>query len=157
MFRIGYSEDIHPIKEGRKLVLGGVLFPDANGLEGHSDADVVLHAVGESILGALSLGDLGKYFPDSDSNFKDISSSIIVEKIVSMMIEKGYSINNIDIQVACATVKLANRIEEMRKNIASLLKTDLENVSIKAMSYNKVGPIGEGKAIKSTAIVLLKK
>lgn len=157
MLRIGYSEDIHPIKEGRKLFLGGVLFPDANGLEGHSDADVVLHAVGESILGALSLGDLGKYFPDSDSNFKDISSSIIVEKIVSMMIEKGYSINNIDIQVACATVKLANRIEEMRKNIASLLKTDLENVSIKAMSYNKVGPIGEGKAIKSTAIVLLKK
>lgn len=157
MYRIGFSEDIHPVKEGRRLILGGVLFLGANGLDGHSDADVVLHAVGESILGALALGDLGKHFPDNDPQYKDISSSILVTHIVTLMKEQGYAINNIDIQVGCANVKLAGHIQEMRNNIANLLETDIENVSIKAMSYNKVGPIGEGKAIKASSIVLLKK
>lgn len=157
MYRIGYSEDIHPIKEGRKLFLGGVFFDGVNGLDGHSDADVVLHAVGESILGALALGDLGKHFPDNDPQYKNISSSFLVKHIVSLMKKEGYQINNIDIQVGCSIIKLANYINEMRENIAELLDTSVENVSIKAMSYNKVGPIGEGKAIKASSIVLLKK
>ncbi len=143
MYRIGFSEDIHQIKKGRKLFLGGVFLENVDGLDGHSDADVVLHAVGESILGALALGDLGKHFPDTDSQYKDISSSVLVKHIVSLMKEKGFEINNIDIQVGCSTVKLANHIEEMRNN--------------KVMRCNCVGPIGEGKAIKASSIVLLKR
>ena len=157
MYRIGYSEDIHQIKKGRKLFLGGLLFEGFDGLDGHSDADVVLHALAESILGALALGDLGSHFPDSDPKYKDISSSILVKEVVGLMEKHGYSINNVDIQVACKSPKLSNRVLEMRQNLASLLKTNLENVSIKAMSFNGVGPIGNGEAIKASCIVLLKK
>lgn len=157
MYRIGFSEDIHPIKKGRKLFLGGLFFPEVDGLDGHSDADVVLHAVGESILGALALGDLGKYFPDTDEKYKDIDSKIIVSEICKIMIENHYKINNIDVQIACSTVKLSTYIDKMRGVISSLLNTDINNVSIKAMSFNKIGPIGEGKAIKASSIVLLEK
>ena len=157
MYRIGYSEDIHPIKKGRKLFLGGVYFEGEDGLDGHSDADVVLHAVSESMLGALALGDLGTHFPDNDPKYKDINSAILVKEVINLITSKGYEVNNIDIQVASSSVRLAPHILDMRKNIASLLKTDIENVSVKAMSFNKVGPIGEGKAIKATAVTLLRK
>lgn len=157
MYRIGFSEDIHPLKEGRKLFLGGVYFDGAVGLDGHSDADVVLHAVAESILGALALGDLGTHFPDNDQKYKDIDSSLLVKEVMKLASNKGYEVNNIDIQVASASVRLAPHILKMRENVAKLLKTDLENVSIKAMSFNKVGPIGEAKAIKASSIVLMKK
>ena len=157
MYRIGYSEDIHPVKEGRKLYLGGVYFEGESGLDGHSDADVVLHSVAESLLGALALGDLGKHFPDNDPKYKDIDSSLLVKEVMKMISSKGYEVNNIDIQVASAKVRLASHILDMRKNVAKLLNTSIDNVSIKAMSFNKVGPIGEGAAIKSTAVVLLKK
>lgn len=157
MYRIGFSEDVHPLKEGRKLFLGGVYFDGEVGLDGHSDADVVLHAVAESILGALALGDLGKHFPDNDPKYKDIASSLLVKEVMELASDKGYEVSNIDIQVASASVKLAPHILKMRENVAKLLKTDLDNVSIKAMSFNKVGPIGEAKAIKASAIVLMKK
>lgn len=157
MYRIGFSEDIHPLKEGRKLFLGGVYFDGAVGLDGHSDADVVLHAVAESILGALALGDLGTHFPDNDPKYKDIDSSLLVKEVMKLASNKGYEVNNIDIQVASASVRLAPHILKMRENVAKLLKTDLENVSIKAISFNKVGPIGEAKAIKASSIVLMKK
>lgn len=157
MYRIGFSEDIHPLKEGRKLFLGGVYFDGAVGLDGHSDADVVLHAVAESILGALALGDLGTHFPENDPKYKDIDSSLLVKEVMKLASNKGYEVSNIDIQVAAASVRLAPHILKMRENIAKLLKTDLENVSIKAMSFNKVGPIGEAKAIKASSIVLMKK
>ena len=157
MYRIGFSEDIHPLKEGRKLFLGGVYFDGEVGLDGHSDADVVLHAVAESILGALALGDLGKHFPDNDPKYKDIDSSLLVKEVMKLASNKGYEVSNIDIQVASASVRLAPHILKMRENVAKLLKTDLDNVSIKAMSFNKVGPIGEAKAIKASAIVLMKK
>lgn len=157
MYRIGFSEDIHPLKEGRKLFLGGVYFDGEVGLDGHSDADVVLHAVAESILGALALGDLGKHFPDNDPKYKDIASSLLVKEVMELASDKGYEVSNIDIQVASASVRLAPHILKMRENVTKLLKTDLDNVSIKAMSFNKVGPIGEAKAIKASAIVLMKK
>ena len=157
MYRIGFSEDIHPIKEGRKLVLGGVEIPSSFGLDGHSDADVVLHSVSEAILGALALGDLGKHFPDNDEKYKGISSLIFLKEVVSMMEKEGYEINNIDIQVACAKPKLAPYIMEMRKVISNALKTDIKNVSIKAMSFNKVGAIGRGEAIRAQSIVMLLK
>lgn len=157
MYRIGFSEDIHPFKEGRKLVLGGVYFPNEIGLLGHSDADVVLHCVAESILGALALGDLGKHFPDNDPKYKDYDSKKIVQEVSSMMKNEGYSVSNIDIQVGAVHPRLAESIVKMRENIASLLEVDIANVSIKAMSFNKCGAVGEGKAIKASSIVLLKK
>lgn len=157
MYRIGFSEDIHPFKEGRKLYLGGVYFPDEIGLDGHSDADVVLHAVAESILGALALGDLGKHFPDKDPKYKDYDSRKIVQEVSSMMRNEGYSVSNIDVQVGASRPRLECSILEMRSNIASLLETDISNVSVKPMSFNKCGVIGEGKAIKASSIVLLKR
>lgn len=157
MYRIGFSEDIHPVKKGRKLFLGGVEIPGADGLDGHSDADVVLHAVCEAILGALCLGDLGKHFPDTDPKYKNISSIVLLEHVYSLMKKEGAKINNLDVQLACAKPKLAPYLPKMRKIVSSTLHTRLNNVSIKAMSFNQVGPIGEGKAIKATAIVLLDK
>ena len=155
MYRIGFSEDIHPTKVGRKLVLGGIEIESDFGLDGHSDADVVAHSVAESILGALALGDLGTHFPDNDPKYKDISSFLLLEEVVKMMFEKGYQINNLDIQIACAKPKLAPYVLKMRENISKVLNTSIENVSIKAMSFNKVGAIGRGEAIRSQAIVML--
>ena len=157
MYRIGFSEDIHPVKKGRKLFLGGVEIPNADGLDGHSDADVLLHAVCEAILGALALGDLGKHFPDTDAKYKDISSVFLLEHVYSLMKKEGAKVVNIDIQVACAKPKLAPYLPKMRKLVSQKLHTRLNNVSIKAMTFNSVGPIGEGKAIKAQAIVLLDK
>lgn len=155
MYRIGFSEDIHPVKTGRKLVLGGIEIPSEFGLDGHSDADVVLHSVAEAILGALAKGDLGDHFPDNDPKYKGIASSLLLKEVVGLMEKEGYKVNNIDIQIAAAQPKLSPFKLKMRENIASLLKTDINNVSIKAMSFNKVGAIGEGKAIRSQCVCML--
>ena len=157
MFRIGFSEDIHKKEEGRKLVLAGIEFPGEVGLLGHSDADVVTHAVAESILGALALGDLGKHFPDNDPKFKGISSLILIDEVILMMEKEGYRVSNIDVQVACKSPKLQDRILSLRESLAKHLKTDVKNVSVKACSYNGVGPIGNGEAIKASSYVLLEK
>ena len=155
MYRIGFSEDIHPVASGRKLVLGGVNIPADFGLDGHSDADVVTHSVAEAILGALALGDLGDHFPDTDPKYKGISSILLLEEVVKLMGNEGYKINNVDIQIAAAKPKLATYKLAMRENLAKALKTDIKNVSVKAMSFNKVGTIGKGEAIRSQAIVML--
>ena len=157
MFRIGFSEDIHKKQEGRKLVLAGIEFPGEVGLLGHSDADVICHAVAESILGALALGDLGTYFPDNDPKFALISSLILLDEVVEMMQKEGFKISNIDVQVACKSPKLSDKILDMRKCLAKHLKTSVSNVSIKACSYNGVGPIGNGEAIKASSYVMLEK
>ena len=157
MFRIGFSEDIHKKEEGRKLVLAGIEFPGEIGLAGHSDADVVCHAVAESILGALALGDLGSHFPDNDPQYEGISSLILLDKVVALMVDAGFRVSNIDIQVACKSPKLANKVQAMRENLAVHLKTTSSNVSIKACSYNGIGPIGNGEAIKASSYVLLEK
>ena len=157
MLRVGFSEDIHQKQEGRKLVLAGIEFPGEIGLAGHSDADVVTHAVAESILGALALGDLGTHFPDNNPKYKGISSLLLLDEVVLLMAQKGFRVSNIDVQVACKSPKLFDKILEMRKSLASHLKTDLENVSVKACSYNGVGPIGNGEAIKASAYVALEK
>ena len=157
MLRIGFSEDIHQKEEGRKLFLAGVEFPGEVGLKGHSDADVVCHAVAESILGALALGDLGKHFPDNDPKYKGISSLILLDEVVEMMKNEGFKISNIDIQVCCKSPKLAESILPMRETLAIHLCTSVSNVSIKAASYNGVGPIGNGEAIKASSYVLLEK
>ena len=157
MLRIGFSEDIHKKEEGRKLVLTGVEFPNEKGLMGHSDADVVTHAVAESILGALTLGDLGKHFPDNDPKYAGISSLILLDHVVGLMEKEGFHVSNIDVQVACKSPKLQDKILVMRETLAKHLKTDVKNVSVKACSYNGVGPIGNGEAIKASSYVLLEK
>lgn len=156
-YRIGFSKDIHRLAENRRLLLAGVHVPYELGEIAHSDGDVVYHALAESILGALALGDLGKHFPDNDEKTKDMDSSLIVKEVVRMMEEKGYQVNNVDIFISLEKPKLASFKEEMRQNIASLLKTDLDNVSIKAGTNEKMGAVGEGKAVEAYSYILLKK
>lgn len=154
--RIGFASDIHRLVEGRKLILAGVVVPAPFGELAHSDGDVVFHAVGESILGALALGDLGTHFPDTDDQYKNIDSSILINKIVEMMKNQGYEINNIDVSITLEKPKLKDYIFDMRKNLAKLLNTSISNVSIKAGTNEKLDAIGKGEAVKAEAIVLLK-
>ena len=153
--RIGFASDIHQLVNGRKLVLSGVIVPSSVGELAHSDGDVVYHAASEAILGALALGDLGKFFPGTPE-FKDIDSQIIVQRVVKMMEDLNYEVNNIDVSITLEKPKLASYIEEMRHNLAKLLKTDIKNVSIKAGTNEGIDEIGKGLAVKADAIVLLK-
>lgn len=157
MFRIGQSTDIHPLKEGRKLIIGGVNIPYEYGLDGHSDADVLLHAISEAILGALGLNDLGCLFPDTDKKYKDISSLILLQEVYKVMDEKGYKINNVDSLVIIEQPKLRPYIDEMRKNIASVLNTDVANVNVKATCSEKIGFVGRKEGAIAQAVVLLVK
>ena len=154
--RIGFASDIHRLVEGRRFVLAGVTIPFELGEQAHSDGDVVYHAVAESILGALALGDLGKHFPDSDPKYKDIDSSIIVKEVVKLMKDKGFAINNIDVSITLEKPKLKDYIQQMRSNLANLLETNIDNVSIKAGTNEGVGPLGRNEAVKAESIVLLK-
>lgn len=153
--RIGFASDIHQLVENRKLILAGVVVPSPVGEKAHSDGDVVYHALAESILGALALGDLGKFFPDNDDKYLDMDSSLIVKEVVKMMDELGYKINNIDISITLEKPKLRERIDGMRRNIANLLNTDIKNVSVKAGTHEKIGPLGRGEAVKAESIVML--
>lgn len=155
MFRIGQSTDIHPLKEGRKLIIGGVNIPYEYGLDGHSDADVLLHAISEAILGALGLNDLGCLFPDTDKKYKDISSLILLKEVYEVMNQKGYQINNIDSLVIIEQPKLRPYIDEMRKNIADVLHTDIANVNVKATCSEKIGFVGRKEGAVAQAVVLL--
>ncbi len=155
--RIGFAKDIHRLAENRKLIISGCEIPSDVGEVAHSDGDVVYHAVAEAILGALSLGDLGKHFPDTDKTTEGMASSTIIEYVYDLMDKHGYIINNIDVSIVLEKPKLANFIDEMRTNLANLLKTHLTNVSIKAGTNEGVSVLGENLAIEATAIVLLKK
>lgn len=157
MYRIGQSTDIHQLKEGRTLILGGVMIPHEKGCLGHSDGDVLFHAVAESILGAFALGDLGKHFPDTDIRNKDMDSSIIVAQVYEMMKERGYEINNLDTLILIEQPKMAPYIEQMRENIAKLLHCSQNNVSVKATRGEKMGFIGREEGVMVQAVVLLKK
>jgi 2-C-methyl-D-erythritol 2,4-cyclodiphosphate synthase len=157
MFRIGKSTDIHRLENGDTLILGGVSIPSDVSSVGHSDADCLLHSVAESLLGALSLGDLGSHFPDDDPAYKDISSSRLVKLVFRLIKEHGYSIGNIDSMVFLESPKLRTYIDEMRRNIASLLDCDVDQVSVKATTGEKVGIIGTRKAIVCETVVLLSK
>ena len=156
MFRIGQARDIHRLENnGRVFVLGGVKIPHSLGVVSYSDGDCLYHAICESLLGALALGDLGHHFPDDDVKYKDISSSLLIKKAMELIKERGYRVNNIDTSITLETPKLKPYIEEMRSNIASLLEVDIDRVSVKAGTNEKVGELGEGKAIEATSIVLL--
>ena len=156
IYRIGHSNDIHPLVEGRSLVLGGIKIPYSKGLLGHSDGDAVLHAVAESILGALALGDIGDMFPDNDLKYKDIESKYFVEEVYKIMDDSGYEINNIDIIIYLEEPHLKSYKPLIKENIASLLHTSASNVNVKATRKEGMGEIGKGKAIEAEVVVLLK-
>ena len=157
MFRIGQSSDIHKLVEDRKLILGGIEIPYIKGLLGHSDADVLCHAIAESILGALALGDLGKYFPDTDERYKGMSSIEILSKVYMIMVKEGYVIQNLDSLVLIEKPKLAPYIEDMRKKIADAVHCEINQISIKATRGEKIGFIGREEGVMAQCVVLLKK
>ena len=153
--RIGFSKDIHRIVEGKPFILAGVKIDTPFGLLAHSDGDVVFHAVAESILGALSLKDLGTYFPDTNEEYKNCDSSIIVSKVVEMMNERKYHVSNIDILIELEFIKLSKYIDQMVKNVADLLQTGIDQVSIKAATNEKMDSVGKGEACIAYSSVLL--
>ena len=155
-YRIGFSKDIHKLVENRKLIIAGVVIPFAKGELAHSDGDVLYHALAESILGALALGDLGKHFPDTSSETLNMDSSLIVKEVVKMMKEKDYQVNNVDIFVSLEKPKLKDFIAQMRNNVANLLEVNIDQVSIKAGTNEGCGEVGKGDAIEATSAVLLK-
>ena len=153
--RIGQSIDIHQLVAGRKLILEGVEIPYTLGLKGHSDADVLLHAIIESIIGAMGLGDIGKHFPDTDPAYKGISSMVLLEKTYQMMCEHHYRIGNVDAIIMCEQPKMAPHIMQMRENIAMALHCDVSQINVKATRGEKMGFVGRGEGIVSQAVCLL--
>lgn len=155
--RVGMGYDVHRLTEGRDLILGGVKIPYEKGLLGHSDADVLVHAIMDALLGAAALGDIGKHFPDTDPEYKGISSIRLLEKVAALLEEEQYLVENIDATIIAQRPKMLPHIENMRKNIADALKISVEQVSIKATTEEGLGFTGTGEGISSQAICLLEK
>lgn len=153
--RIGHGYDVHRLKEGRKLILGGAEIPFEKGLDGHSDADVLLHAVMDAMLGAAALGDIGKLFPDNDDRYLGADSLALLREVNALLHENGFRTGNLDATVIAQRPKLAPYIEKMRQNIAAALQTDLKNVSVKATTEEHLGFTGSGEGIAAHAVVLL--
>lgn len=155
--RIGLGYDVHKLVEGRRLIIGGVDVPHETGLLGHSDADVLVHSVMDSILGALALGDIGKHFPDTDEKFKGADSIKLLEFVYNLIKEKGYIIGNIDCTIIAQSPKMAPHIENMRLNISKALNTTLDNVNVKATTEEGLGFTGTKQGIAAQSICLLVK
>lgn len=155
MFRIGSGYDVHRLTTERKLILGGVEIEYELGLLGHSDADVLIHAIIDALMGAAALGDIGSHFPDSSDEFKNIDSRILLRRAGALISEKGFLISNIDSTVICQKPKLAPYIEEMRRNIAKDLSIDISQVSVKATTEEKLGFTGRGEGIAAEAVCLI--
>lgn len=155
MFRIGHSWDTHRLVENRKLILGGVEFESNIGLLGHSDADVVLHAIAESFLGSLALGDLGKFYPDDKDDTLNLDSKIILKQCYQKVLNKGYYLNNIDVTIYSEKIKISPKREEIRKSIANILNVDVDKISIKATTWEKMGFIGRNEAIACECVCLI--
>lgn len=155
--RIGIGFDVHKLVENRKLIMGGVLIPYEKGLLGHSDADVLIHAIMDALLGSLALGDIGKHFPDSDPAYKGISSMLLLEAVYELILKEGYKVSNIDSIIICERPKMKPYIDEMRHNVACALKVDDTCVSVKATTTEKLGFEGQGLGISAKAVCLLEK
>ena len=155
--RVGLGYDVHKLVEGRKLIIGGVNVPHEKGLLGHSDADVLIHAVMDSILGALALGDIGKHFPDTDEKYKGADSMKLLEFVYNLINEKGYGIGNIDGNIIAQSPKMAPHIQNMRENIAKALNTSIENINVKATTEEGLGFTGAKEGIAAQSICLLVK
>lgn len=154
-FRIGEGWDIHQLVEGRKLILGGVDIPHTKGLLGHSDADALLHAITDALLGAAALGDIGTHFPDTDVQFKGVDSGILLAEAARRVERMGFRIGNVDSTVIAQAPKLMPHIPAMRARIADLLGISVDQVNVKAKTAEKLGPVGEGLAMEARAVVLL--
>ncbi len=154
-FRIGEGWDVHALAEGRPLILGGVHIPHTHGLLGHSDADALLHAITDALLGAAALGDIGRHFPDTDVRFKGANSWDLLRETAARVRQAGYEIGNIDSTVIAQAPKLATYIEAMRERIANALDVAMSQVNVKAKTAEKMGPVGLGEAIEANAIALI--
>lgn len=158
MIRIGHGYDVHKLVNGRKLIIGGVEIPNNNiGLLGHSDADVLLHAISDALLGAAALGDIGKHFPDNDEKYKNADSLVLLCKVNDLLKKEGYSVVNIDATVLAQSPKLATYILSMRENIAKALKITVDFVSVKATTEEGLGFTGSKEGIAAHAVVLIEK
>ena len=155
MLRIGHGYDVHAFADNRKCILGGVDVPCEKGILGHSDADVLLHAISDSLLGAAALGDIGKHFPDTDPRYKGADSLILLENVCNLVKSKGYTVNNIDATVIAQMPKLAPFIDEMRSNIAKALGVDIDAVSVKATTEEKLGFTGRKEGISAHCVCLI--
>ncbi len=153
--RIGYGYDVHKFEEGRKLILGGLEIPHSRGLLGHSDADVLLHAITDALLGALALGDIGKHFPDTDPKYKGVDSRVLLRDAYALLLEKGYELGNLDATVIAQEPKLSPYINSMREIIAQDLNVSVEDVSVKATTSEWLGFVGRKEGIAASATVLI--
>jgi len=154
-FRTGFGYDVHAFAPNRKLIVGGVEIPNDRGLAGHSDADVLLHAISDALLGAVALGDIGKHFPDTDPNYKDADSKLLLKEVYRLVKKEGYLLANVDSTIAAQKPKMAQYIDEMRSVIAGLLDSDISQVAVKATTTEKLGFVGEAKGIAAYASVLV--
>jgi len=155
--RIGYGYDVHRLAEGRELFLGGIKIPHDKGSVAHSDGDVLIHSICDALLGALSLGDIGQHFPDTSPEFKGIDSKVLLDRTISMIHERGYTVNNLDTVVSLQRPRIMDHIPAMKEVLATHLKTAVSSISVKATTTEKLGFIGREEGIAATAVVLLKK
>lgn len=153
--RIGMGYDVHKLVENRKLIMGGVEIPYEKGLLGHSDADVLIHAIMDSLLGAVALGDIGKHFPDTDPRYTDISSLLLLREVGHLIKDKGYTVVNIDSTIIAQSPKMSPHIHSMRRNIADALQISIDQISVKATTEEGLGFTGSGQGISSQSIALL--
>jgi 2-C-methyl-D-erythritol 2,4-cyclodiphosphate synthase len=153
--RVGEGWDVHALVEGRKLILGGVEIPYERGLLGHSDADALLHAITDALLGAAGLGDIGRHFPDTDARFKGADSSVLLAEAAARVRAQGWQIGNVDSTIIAQAPKMAPHIAAMRERIAAVLGLGADQVNVKAKTAEKMGPVGEGLSIEARAVVLL--
>lgn len=156
-FKIGFGYDVHQLVDNRDFVLGGIKIDFDKGLLGHSDADVVIHAICDSILGALNMGDIGSNFPDNDSKYKDIDSKILLGKVKKLMFLKGYNINNIDVTICLQSPKINQYILKMKSCLSKILEIENSQLSLKATTTEKLGFVGRGEGVSCYSVVLIKK
>ena len=156
-FKIGFGYDVHQLVDNRDFILGGIKIDFEKGLLGHSDADVVIHAICDSILGALNMGDIGSNFPDNDSKYKDIDSKILLEKVKKIMLVKGYNINNIDVTICLQDPKINQYILKMKDCLSKILEVENSQLSLKATTTEKLGFVGRGEGVSCYSVVLIKK
>ena len=155
--RIGHGYDVHRLKAGRKLILGGVEIEYDRGLDGHSDADVLAHAIADALLGAAALGDIGKHFPDTDEKYSGADSLVLLNRVVALLASRGYSVSNVDATVIAQAPKLAPHIELMRKKLALSLRLNPDRVSVKATTEDRLGFTGSGEGISAHAVCIITK
>lgn len=155
--KVGFGFDVHQLQEGRKLILGGVDIPHVKGALGHSDADVVIHALCDALLGAAGLKDIGYYFPDTDAAFKNIDSTILLSRVIELLDERNYSVENADISLVLEQPKIKPHIDLMKERLAPILKISSEDISIKATTNEKLGYVGREEGVAAYAVVLIQK